>query len=615
MVCPLVAIDHRNINDVRKTWPAVNQIHEIEICRCCRQAVQADDYRSRIPAGFRYPVNTPVAKKKVFKRIGHKLILTFAGVSAAGLVILVLFYTDQQQKSLFEQNEQMMRRVAHSVIQGLETVMLAGYADIAQDYAANLQNVKDIVDFRISRIDGNQAFLDNETILDVNRRKQEELFEARDEEASHRILAPEDAEFRQAIASMQITRKYTTSESGENFLTFIAPIENKEDCQECHGSSSKVRGVVKITTSLQAVEAAVGSSRQQAYLMAGPFLLLIILATGFMVKRTIVSPIHRVTTAMTSVAAGDLSMHVPVLGRDEISSMAKSFNRMSDQLRSTYDGLAEERDKLTTLILSAHDGMVVTDRKGKIVLTNPSAAEILNKSADDIFTDGFNKLFDDPQIIEYAIEKKDYVELRRDGRVLQILASTIQNQEQAVIGSAALIRDVTTEMKLQQELQHLATTDALTGWFNRRHLDTSLENELSRSKRYGHEMSIIMFDVDHFKQFNDRYGHDMGDRVLQLIAETIKGVIRGLDIPCRYGGEEFVIILPETDYSCAAAVAERVRVAVEQASIDDLSVTISVGLASYPRHPAQTHQQFIEAADKALYEAKAAGRNCLRSAS
>ena len=550
----------------------------------------------------------------MFKRIGQKLIITFAGISAVGLVILVVFYTGQQQESLYRQNEQMMSRVTQSVIEGLQTVMLAGYADIAQDFAANLQNVEDIVDFRIVRIDGNEAFLDNSTIEDVNRRKKEELFEIRDAVEQRRILVADAPDLRGAVSSFETARIYSANEAGEKFLTFIAPIRNQDECHECHGSKQAVRGVVKITTSLLAVEQAVATSREHAYQMAVLFMLLIIGFTGLLVKRTIVHPINRVTTAMTSVAQGDLSMSVPVLGRDEISSMAKSFNRMSQELKSTYDGLEEERDKLTTLVLSAHDGMIVTDRHGSIALMNPSAVEILKKNADDIVLNGFNHLFGDPEVMQRAIEEEGYIEIRVDNRSLQVLASTICNHEQEMIGSAALIRDVTVEKNLQEELRQLAVSDGLTGLFNRRHLDTCLVRELDRCKRYGHEISILMFDVDHFKRFNDEYGHDLGDRVLQFIADTVKRAIRKIDIPCRYGGEEFLIILPETNFECAMAVAERVRAAVESGAVDDKRVTISIGVATYPWIMANTPQQFVEAADRALYEAKAAGRNCLRSA-
>ena len=550
----------------------------------------------------------------MFSRIGHKLILTFAGISTVGLTIMVLFYTDQQQQSLFRQNEQNMSQVTQSVIEGLQTVMLAGYADIAQDYAANLHNVQGVVDFRIARIDGNEAFLDNKTIENVNKRKKEVLFEPREEENEHEIMPIDSEELRKAITTEKMVKVVSSNESGENFLTFIAPIKNKKGCHECHGSKDPVRGVVKITTSLLAVEDAVNTSRRQAYQMSVPFLLLIVLVTSFMVKRTIVQPISLVTTAMTSVSRGELNMTVPVLGRDEISVMAKSFNRMSLELKTTYEGLAEERDKLTTLILSARDGMVVTDRNHKIVLANPSAAEILGKSAKAIFREGFFHLFDDPEVMRRAIEEEGYIEIRNNDRDLQILASTIQNKEQATIGSAALIRDVTKEKSMQAELQHLAISDGLTGLFNRRHLDTTLDNELKRCQRYGHEMSIIMFDVDHFKRFNDEHGHEQGDRVLRNLSTTVKDQIRDLDIPCRYGGEEFLIILPDTSIIFVQKIAERLRKAVEQTDLDGLRVTISIGVASFPHDMVGNPKQFLEAADKALYEAKNAGRNCVRSA-
>jgi diguanylate cyclase (GGDEF)-like protein/PAS domain S-box-containing protein len=550
----------------------------------------------------------------MFKRIGHKLILTFGGISTIGLAGLVFFYTNQQHESLYRQNEQMMSKVTESVIEGLQTVMLAGYADIAQDFAGNLQNVAGISDFRILRIDGNEAFLDSQTIDDVNRRKDEELFEPHEDEVVRQILLADNLELRSAIATRKTIQYYTKNESGENFLTFLAPIENKKACHECHGASRPVRGVIKVTTSLSQVENAVEISRRQAFQVSSIFLLIIISVTGVMVRRTIVQPIARVTTAMSSVSRGDLAMKVPVLGRDEISTMARSFNRMSSKLKLTYEGLEEERDKLSTLILSAHDGMVVTDRDGRVVLTNPSAVEILNKSADQIFMDGFNHLFDDPQIMRSAIEKEGYTEVENGDRVLQILASTIQNQESKIIGSAALIRDVTTEKQMQAELRHFATSDSLTGLFNRRYLDEMLAKELERCQRYKHELSIIMFDVDHFKRFNDEHGHDQGDRVLQFLGKAVKKLMRTLDIPCRYGGEEFLMILPETNVEGAMSMAERARKTVANSEVDGLSVTISIGVASYADILVENAQKFIEAADKALYKAKKDGRNCVRLA-
>jgi diguanylate cyclase (GGDEF)-like protein len=162
-------------------------------------------------------------------------------------------------------------------------------------------------------------------------------------------------------------------------------------------------------------------------------------------------------------------------------------------------------------------------------------------------------------------------------------------------------------------LYHLAITDGLTQLFISRYFQQKLHEELVRSKRYGHPFSLIMTDIDHFKKFNDTYGHQQGDVVLAMTAKIFKRVSRETDIACRYGGEEFAVILPETDLESAKGVAERFRNEVETFGFPglkggELKVTISVGVASFPDH-AETEKTMIEKADKALYAAKEAGRN------
>jgi diguanylate cyclase (GGDEF)-like protein len=118
-----------------------------------------------------------------------------------------------------------------------------------------------------------------------------------------------------------------------------------------------------------------------------------------------------------------------------------------------------------------------------------------------------------------------------------------------------------------------------------------------------------MFDADHFKSFNDTYGHDQGDRVLKAVGVQMKQAIRTYDTPCRYGGEEFMIILPSTDCHGALIVAERLRTNIEAMRVDGLKVTVSLGISSYPEIPATAPEDLILAADSALYESKEGGRN------
>ena len=170
---------------------------------------------------------------------------------------------------------------------------------------------------------------------------------------------------------------------------------------------------------------------------------------------------------------------------------------------------------------------------------------------------------------------------------------------------------------LHEELERLSVTDRLTELYNHGYFMQHLEEEIGRAQRFGHVISLIMLDIDDFKSFNDTYGHPHGDRVLQSVAMTISGMLREIDIAARYGGEKFVIVLPETDLDGARAVAERIRAGVAMLSyegfgiVDDVHKTVSVGVASYPHH-AQTGATLIVAAGQAMYDAKRSGKNTVR---
>jgi diguanylate cyclase (GGDEF)-like protein len=164
----------------------------------------------------------------------------------------------------------------------------------------------------------------------------------------------------------------------------------------------------------------------------------------------------------------------------------------------------------------------------------------------------------------------------------------------------------------QQELEQLATTDALTKLANRKHIMTCLNTHVEYFRRHATEFSILMIDIDHFKMINDTYGHLAGDAVLFQLAQIFRGVLRSIDIAGRYGGEEFLIILGQTDIRKAMPTAERIRQAVEQHHFTcedtELQITISTGVAGITKGD-DTDNSLISRADSALYEAKAQGRN------
>jgi diguanylate cyclase (GGDEF)-like protein len=169
-----------------------------------------------------------------------------------------------------------------------------------------------------------------------------------------------------------------------------------------------------------------------------------------------------------------------------------------------------------------------------------------------------------------------------------------------------------TRAGLYQKMETLATTDGLTQLFNHRTFQDHLAKEVERARRYKRPLSLLLMDIDHFKSFNDTYGHPVGDLVLKEISACIRKSIRVNDIPARYGGEEFTVIIPETGEEGAMVIAERIRRTVEQhviVSLDrQLRVTISLGCATVPSH-AETGPALIDSADKALYFSKEHGRN------
>ncbi len=161
---------------------------------------------------------------------------------------------------------------------------------------------------------------------------------------------------------------------------------------------------------------------------------------------------------------------------------------------------------------------------------------------------------------------------------------------------------------IRNRLEVLASHDALTGAFNRHSFASIIEREFQGAKRYGHPLSILMLDIDHFKQVNDTYGHRKGDEVLAYIAKTISAAIRRSDSLCRIGGEEFAVIAPMTGIEKASTLAEKLRLSVDSNTLGDIpSVTVSIGVSHLI--PGDDREMFILRADDALYTAKRSGRN------
>jgi two-component system cell cycle response regulator len=172
-------------------------------------------------------------------------------------------------------------------------------------------------------------------------------------------------------------------------------------------------------------------------------------------------------------------------------------------------------------------------------------------------------------------------------------------------------------MEHKTRLEELSSRDGLTGLYNRREFEARLREEIQRARRYGKPLSVMLLDIDHFKNVNDRYGHQAGDETLIAVADLIRLSARPMDAVCRYGGEELAVILPETEAGGAAIVAERIRASVAESLTttpqgDEIQVTVSIGFAVFPQD-GDAGPSLVKAADEALYAAKQEGRNLVRS--
>lgn len=218
----------------------------------------------------------------------------------------------------------------------------------------------------------------------------------------------------------------------------------------------------------------------------------------------------------------------------------------------------------------------------------------------------------EPFSVEYALIRKD----KREIWVWERGRAVTDEQGDTVV--EGIVLDISERKKLESELAEMATRDPLTGLFNRRELSRLLEEELERAKRYQRSMAILWIDFDHFKDVNDTHGHAAGDSVLKSVSQLLLDSVRSVDWVGRFGGEEFVIVLPEMDANEARETAERIRDLVSSVPQPlgggrSVRLTISVGVAVCPNH-GLTAPQLRAAADRAMYRAKDRGRNCVSMA-
>ena len=294
------------------------------------------------------------------------------------------------------------------------------------------------------------------------------------------------------------------------------------------------------------------------------------------------------------------------------------------------------------LIENMRDGILVLDAQNRIVDINPAMENFIEKKAS--FYMGKNAF----EVFHSWMEKTDFhldgMETRTELRVpkdpsryLDLRVTPLYDKSQLLNGRLMVFRDVTERKHvekrlryvndrlqtqlieigvLQSKLREQAIRDPLTNLFNRRYLEETLERELARAAREDYSLCVIMIDLDHFKRVNDTYGHEAGDEVLKALAITLSEQCRRGDFACRFGGEEFVVVMPNINMDTAYERAENIRQSLNSLHVPyghyNLTITISMGIASYPIN-GETREAILRAADQAMYGAKEAGRDHILS--
>ena len=395
-------------------------------------------------------------------------------------------------------------------------------------------------------------------------------------------------------------------------------------------------------------------SKQPLVLLALGIFFVVAMLFALGILRALSGQVRSMLAAARRIGDGDFTGEVPVVGKDEMAGLAREFNRMRERLAGQVGQLRKQRDEIETATHRIGEAFAAgLDRQalleivleaslaacqaeyGMIALGGTSGGEVERGTPSAELRDAIlvgeerstreGRLLETKhgEIVVLSSPLGVAGEPARRGGVMSVARSGDQfnASERDIFGYLLNQISVSIEnVSLHELVSQQAVTDDLTGLSNTRRFRDLLEKEAARAKRFGHELALLMLDLDDFKQINDAYGHLQGDEVLRRVARSLDVESRGFDEPCRWGGEEFAIALPETDITGAMDVAERVRARIEAQVVErvgatgTLSVTASVGVAT-TRGGSEEIDALLAAADAALYRAKAAGKNRVEAAS
>ena len=377
-------------------------------------------------------------------------------------------------------------------------------------------------------------------------------------------------------------------------------------------------GTLGVITSQKLIDAANRDATNR--LLVGLVAALVFVACiAYVEGRAIVRAIRRLVDAARAIARGDLKQRVPVQGRDEFALLGRTFNQMAFQLQTRLDELEAERGRLRDVISRFGEALGATHDSEQLMRLIVEAAMEATRAAGGVLVGNSGELvkagYPDkgPERIEVPLQAGQTA----FGSLLLFGDGFSDEDRMTAVSLASHAVVALDNARLHRIVERQALIDGLTGLANRRQCEETLADELARVERFGGSLAIVVADLDWFKDVNDRYGHPAGDTVLREFALLLHETVRDVDLAGRWGGEEFLLILPGTDLAGGAQVAERIRVALTRRIVlaadgTPIPVTASFGVAATP--PARTGSELFAAADGALYEAKHAGKNRVETA-
>src|SRR3990172_6822100 len=418
-------------------------------------------------------------------------------------------------------------------------------------------------------------------------------------------------------------------------------------------SSDHIIGALSVSTPAKDVNALVIRTIGKGLIADSIACIIIAVIVTLSVRADITRPINLLSSAMDNVGSGNLETVVDLKTGDEFERLGEGFNHMAEGIRereerlkkhyevakllmSTLDlkGLLENMLKIVMDVTDSHMGIVYlyeeVEEKISPIVHYGTQSELPHLKMGEGYpgraaSEKATFILKPPREAERQMElgytkvapaEVAYIPLVHQNKLLGVLVlgsvKEFRKEERLLFDFLANQISIALDNAIMHhKIQELSITDPLTGLYNRRYLNITLSEEWSRSSRHHEPLSLILADVDNFKSINDTYGHDKGDEVLRGLGEIFWKNVRKEDLAARYGGGEFVLVLPDTESADALALAERIRKASESRAYEWMGkgATISIGIATFPDVQVVSYEELLQASDQAMYQAKVTGKN------